>query len=69
MAGSVLGVDGQHHCQDLCTGTTKPDGIAEGLQAHLHRYRVVLIDDQYCGPIVSAFGLPLLLEFVRTHTW
>lgn len=40
----------------------------EDLQLHLHRYRAVLIDDHYCGPIVSAFGLPSLLDFCRTHT-
>lgn len=48
---------------------TDPSITAEKLHAHLHRYRVVLVDDHYCGPIVSAFGLPRLLEFVRTHTW
>lgn len=47
---------------------TESGVTAEDLHAHLHRYRVVLIDDHYCGPIASAFGLPRLLEFVRTHT-
>ncbi|KAL8425700.1 hypothetical protein Efla_003078 [Eimeria flavescens] len=41
---------------------------ARDLQSHLHRYRLVLIDDHYCGPIVSAFGLPQLLQFCRMHT-
>ncbi|KAL8273876.1 hypothetical protein Esti_002199 [Eimeria stiedai] len=41
---------------------------ADELQAHLHRYRLVLIDDHYCGPIVSAFGLTQLLQFCQTHT-
>ncbi|KAL8441438.1 hypothetical protein Emag_007158 [Eimeria magna] len=41
---------------------------ADGLQAHLHRYRLVLVDDHYCGPIVSAFGLTQLLHFCQTHT-
>ncbi|KAL8451562.1 hypothetical protein Emed_002011 [Eimeria media] len=50
-------------------GYTVEDTLtADELQAHLHRYRLVLIDDHYCGPIVSAFGLTQLLQFCRTHT-
>ncbi|CDI86255.1 hypothetical protein, conserved [Eimeria praecox] len=66
--GSAPGNNEKHYNHDSNTGTAEPDENAKMLQAHLHRYRIVLIDDQYCGPIASAFGLPLLLEFVRTHT-
>lgn len=55
--------------QTSTLNTAERSVTVEALRAHLHRYRVVLIDDHYCGPVVSAFGLPRLLEFVRTHTW
>lgn len=59
----------RQHCRDKNAGKSGQEVTLKELQDHLHRYRIVLIDDHYCGPIVSAFGLPLLLEFFHTHTW
>ncbi|OEH76272.1 hypothetical protein cyc_01115 [Cyclospora cayetanensis] len=41
---------------------------AQHLQKKIHSYRLVLIDEDYCGPIVSAFGLPQILEFMLAYT-